>query len=424
MLDILAAQRLYGASTNATFDGSKTYGFNSSFTDDYFGKIYNFDNNPSAIVTIWSHGTYNTLDLSGFTQNAIVDLTPGTFSSAGGRTNNIAIAFDTVVETAVGGSGNDTIRASDVASTLQGSDGNDVLMGGSAGDTLTGGNGDDLELGGGGTDTLNGGAGSDVLLGGDANDTLTAGSEHDVLNGGAGIDTLTGGGHDDWIQFQAGEANGDTITDYSGRGGENDFLQFFGYGTEAQGATFTQLNPTTWQITSADTSIQETVTVANGATIVADDYAFYPAYTQLENASYMDFSTAGVPTGASATTVAGGGQVYPPIVAGQFNSAGERSLDVGVVATVAPNSPVVLYAGSGGNHGANVNNFTAYQSAIWDLANNPQVVSSSYTFTSQVAPARRSTRRPTSCGPMSRCASSRCSATWAIVAQATFSATA
>ena len=519
-----------------------------------------------------------------------------------------------MVEKAVGGSGNDTIRASSVASTLEGGDGNDVLIGGSAGDTLSGGNGDDLELGGGGTDTLNGDAGSDVLLGGDANDTLIGGSEHDVLNGGAAVDTLTGSGQDDWFQFDAGQANGDTITDFSGSGGENDFLQFFGYGTAAQGATFTQVNPTTWRITSADTSIQEDITVANGATITTDDYDFYPGYTQLQNAGYMDFSswrsnaagpptggvqvtgpvvlnialvldraqdptallssnwatrqkelaalsengtlwtkygadagkygqvltelqglgiktldqltadngvangyvssaasrtvwvqvtqdsfstlfgpqarlmaesaqgdgnwywtgslslptaltslgvsglwfdtgkfnpelaaagigyaadlpragrawatlrprrsaptrrrwaratttcrsaaacrparsgwssrasaprcsgdnegsgfqaaldayraTAGVPTGASAIAVAVGGQVYVAPVPGQFSSAGERSLDVGMVATVAPNSPLVLYAGSGA-HGANATPFTAYQSAIWDLA--------------------------------------------------------
>ncbi|MBY0323739.1 MAG: M10 family metallopeptidase C-terminal domain-containing protein [Reyranella sp.] len=628
MLDILAAQRLYGASTNATFSGGKTYGFSSSFTDDYFGQIYDFNNNPSAIVTIWNHGTGNTLNLSGFTQNATVDLTPGTFSSAGGRTNNIAIAFDTVVETAVGGSGSDTIHASNVASTLQGGDGNDVLFGGSAGDTLTGGNGNDLLAGGGGDDTLNDSTGSNVLLGGNGNDTLSAGSAHDVLNGGAGIDTMTGGGLDDWFQFQAGQANGDTISDFSGRGGENDFLQFFGYGTAAQGAAFTQLTPTTWQITAAGGAIQETITIANGAAITADDYAFYPGYTQLENASFMDFSNwrsnaagpptfgvpitgpvvlnvalvldraedptallsgnwatrqrelatltesgtlwtkygadttkydqvltelgalgittlqqasnyvssaasrtiwvqvtqdsfstlfgpqaqlmaetaagtgnwywtgnlslptsltslgvsglwfdtgkfqsqladpgvgldanlaqgwqslgngtttvysafpqmlaanyynlplgsnvptgtiglveptigtaldgdnggngfqaaldayraaAGVPTGAPAISVSPGGQAYPAgvIPPGQFNPGGERSLDVGIVGTLAPRSPLVLYAGSGSANGASSNTFTAYQAAIWDLANNPAVITSSWAFDSQGAP--------------------------------------
>ena len=631
MLDILAAQRLYGASTNDTFDGDETYGFNSTFTDDYFGRIYNFTRNPAAIVTIWSHGTNNTLDLSDFTQNAVVDLTPGTFSSAGGSTNNIAIAFDTVVETAVGGSGNDTIRASDVASSLQGGLGNDVLIGGAAGDALTGGDGNDLVLGQAGDDTLSGVAGEDVLLGGLGEDTLTAGDGHDVLNGGVGIDTLNGNAHNDWFQFEAGESNGDIVNDFSGQGGESDFLQFFGYGLA--GATFTQVDATHWQITSADGTIQDAITIANGAAITADDYAFYAAYTGLENATFMDFSswrsnaagppsngvqitgpvvlnvalvldrandptallsgnwatrqkqlaelnesgalwttygadaskyaqvaselnalgiktvdqrsaetgiangyvssaesrtlwvqvtqdsfstlfgpqaqlmaetaqgggnwywtgslslptslsslgvsglwfdtgkfsphlaspgtglvadlpqgwqspgnastaatrafpqvlgssyynlplgsgvptgtiglvepgvgtalsgddqgngfqaaldayraTAGVPTGASAIAMAGGGQTYPVIVPGQSSTAGERSLDVGIVATVAPLSPVVLYAGSGTNLGGRATNYTAYQSAFWDLANNPQVISSSFSFNSQVAP--------------------------------------
>jgi hypothetical protein len=97
-------------------------------------------------------------------------------------------------------------------------------------------------------------------------------------------------------------------------------------------------------------------------------------------------AAAGVPTGAAAIAVANGGQVYPPIVQGQPSTAGERSLDVGIVATVAPQSPLVLYAGSGSNHGARATTFTAYQSAIWDLANNPQVVTSSFSFNSQVAP--------------------------------------
>ncbi len=71
MMDILAIQRLYGASTNGTFAGNQTFGFNSSFSG-YFKSIYDFGtgNNPAAIITIWSHGTNNALNLSGFTQDA------------------------------------------------------------------------------------------------------------------------------------------------------------------------------------------------------------------------------------------------------------------------------------------------------------------------------------------------------------------
>lgn len=59
----------------------------------------------------------------------------------------------------------------------------------------------------------------------------------------------------------------------------------------------------------------------------------------------------------------------------------ERSLDVGVSAGVNPNSRLILYNGSGqskavGNAKATV--FTAAQSAIWDLRNDPAVTSNSF----------------------------------------------
>ncbi|WP_127089730.1 DUF4114 domain-containing protein [Aquabacter cavernae] len=54
------------------------------------------------------------------------------------------------------------------------------------------------------------------------------------------------------------------------------------------------------------------------------------------------------------------------------DAAGERSLDVAVVSTVVPNSRFGLYVGSSGTV------YTAYQTAIWDTANNPGVLSSSW----------------------------------------------
>lgn len=61
-------------------------------------------------------------------------------------------------------------------------------------------------------------------------------------------------------------------------------------------------------------------------------------------------------------------------------ASGERSLDIGVATAVNPNSDLILYAGSGVNLGANADAFTAYQSAFWDFANDPSVVSSSFRF--------------------------------------------
>ena len=58
-------------------------------------------------------------------------------------------------------------------------------------------------------------------------------------------------------------------------------------------------------------------------------------------------ATAGVPSSAPVSSVADGGQTYPIVPPGDQSSAGERSLDVGVVAAIDPRSPLVLYAGSG-----------------------------------------------------------------------------
>lgn len=70
----------------------------------------------------------------------------------------------------------------------------------------------------------------------------------------------------------------------------------------------------------------------------------------------------------------------------QFIDSPERSLDVGIVTTVNPQSPLVIYAGSGVGHSARSDAFTAYQAAFWDTVNNPEVVSSSFKSFSRVAP--------------------------------------
>ncbi len=81
----------------------------------------------------------------------------------------------------------------------------------------------------------------------------------------------------------------------------------------------------------------------------------------------------GISTSGQVTTHAPGGQQVT-------SDAGERSLDVGVVTAIDPQSPLVLYAGSGSSANANADAYTAYQAAIWDTVNDPDVVSSSYRF--------------------------------------------
>jgi serralysin len=223
IVDILAAQRLYGAATSGPLaSGGLVFGFNSNITGS-LGFFFDFTRNPHPVITIWAGGTNNTLDVSGWSTPATINLNPGTFSSANGEINNIAIATDTIIEDAVGGSGGDTITGNDADNTLDGGGGNDTLSGAAGANTLIGGSGNDTLSGGPGGDTLNGGGGTDTVnyssssapvsvnlltpsaSGGDAaGDTLISienvvGSRFDdslighgganLLDGGRGIDT-------------------------------------------------------------------------------------------------------------------------------------------------------------------------------------------------------------------------------------------
>lgn len=85
----------------------------------------------------------------------------------------------------------------------------------------------------------------------------------------------------------------------------------------------------------------------------------------------------------------GAGDYYVQGIDGQSGSSLERSLDVGVVSAINPNSLIGLYNGSGstaatGNATASV--FTAVQSAIWDTTNNPAVTSNSWSDSQSLAP--------------------------------------
>ncbi|MEM8685584.1 MAG: M10 family metallopeptidase, partial [Pseudomonadota bacterium] len=140
--DILAAQAIYGADTT-TRTGDTTYGFNSNAGH----AVYDFSQNSSPVLSIYDAGGTDTLDLSGFSQRAIIDLEPGTYSSAGGTTSsmkfNIGIANGTWIENAIGGSGNDTIRGNVLDNELSGNGGDDHLYGYDGNDTLSGGGGTD-----------------------------------------------------------------------------------------------------------------------------------------------------------------------------------------------------------------------------------------------------------------------------------------
>ena len=100
---------------------------------------------------------------------------------------------------------------------------------------------------------------------GDANTLVTVGAN-----------TLTGNDGNDTFVFFAGSANGVTVTDFNrDQVNEWDFLVFSGFGTEAQGATFTQIGSTDqWRIHSGLDFQDDTITLSNHAVVHAGDFVF------------------------------------------------------------------------------------------------------------------------------------------------------
>ena len=75
--------------------------------------------------------------------------------------------------------------------------------------------------------------------------------------------------------FNRGQGNGDVVADFAGnRAAAGDQFQFIGYGTAAQGATFTQVDATHWSINSADGLVHDIITLQNSAAVHPSDYLF------------------------------------------------------------------------------------------------------------------------------------------------------
>ena len=239
-LDVVAIQRLYGEAESTPLDGGEVFGFNSNI-GGRLQRFFDFTNNTTPVVTLFSTGTNNTLNLSGFSQASRVDLVDGAFSSAAGLVNNIGIAFGTVIESAITGSGADTLRGNaadnlfdggagaDAFDGLGGSDtvtyersdaGVDIDLGrqdtrppsgghaqgdtlvsienligsqfddrlvgvtGVGGNELEGLNGNDIIFGSADNDTIRGGLGNDQIYGNEGNDRLYGADSNLILNGG------------------------------------------------------------------------------------------------------------------------------------------------------------------------------------------------------------------------------------------------
>ena len=278
MVDIAAAQRLYGAATTGVLAGDNhVFGFHSNITG-LDAQFFDFTKNTVPIVTLWAAGTHNTLDLSGFMNNSIVNLNAGATSSVQGAANNLAIAFGTEIDTVICGSGNDYITGNDVAyNYIYAGDGNDTLQAGAMGAYLDGGAGIDTMTGGAGNDTYvvdnvgenifersptggtdliltsasGGAAGANIenitytgtgdfagygngldniITGGIGNDYLDGDLGADTLIGGAGNDRLFGGGGNDYLVGGTGsdQLSGDAGNDIILFDAADDLANVFG----------------------------------------------------------------------------------------------------------------------------------------------------------------------------------------------------
>jgi hypothetical protein len=131
--DIAAIQKLYGANMT-TRSGDTIYGFHSNVGGTEQA-IYDFSMNKAPIFTIWDAGGNNTIDGSLCTSAQMINLTPGSYSNVDGMIQNIAIAFNCIIQNAIGGNGNDILIGGNLGKVFSftGGKGNDTITGGTVG---------------------------------------------------------------------------------------------------------------------------------------------------------------------------------------------------------------------------------------------------------------------------------------------------
>ncbi len=183
LADVLAVGLLYGPRNNFE-DGDTIWGWNSAGGTP----LHISGSHDKVVGTIDDTDGRNTLDVSPYHEDAVIDLTQ-TFQSVGGLTNNITILGGSIQDV-VTGSGNDSVIGDNRANTLIGGSGNDILRGGGGNDRLFGADPYD-QLGDDDNNQLAGGTGTNSLFGGKGNDIFIVGQGTDYINGGDGIDMLS-----------------------------------------------------------------------------------------------------------------------------------------------------------------------------------------------------------------------------------------
>lgn len=167
--DILALQTMYGADY-ATQSGNTVYTWNPTTGQEFINGVGQLapgggvgGSSNRVYETVWDGGGIDTYDLSNYTTNLSINLSPGAssvFSSvqlaylgdghyaSGNVYNSYLYNGDarSYIDNAIGGSGNDTIVGNAIANTLNGGGGNDTITGGAGNDTIIGGSGTDTAV--------------------------------------------------------------------------------------------------------------------------------------------------------------------------------------------------------------------------------------------------------------------------------------
>lgn len=248
--DVAVIQAKYGADMT-TRTGDTTYGFNS--TADVTNAALKFlPGEMATVFTIWDAGGKDTLNLSGFYTNSVIDLREGAYSSAGGwgAYNPALLSIDPGSIGSAAALSYINANNADAGFLARSTTLYNVYFNGVAGinegiswKAITG-TGDhylmeqnigiaygakiENGVGGHGDDRINGNALDNGLWGNDGNDVILGLDGNDSLNGGAGHDTLTGGAGADTFVFTNVEM-GDLITDFNhGEGDKIDLSALYG----------------------------------------------------------------------------------------------------------------------------------------------------------------------------------------------------
>ena len=192
--DIAALQFMYGANftTNST---NSTYTFSTTTGQMFIEGVGQTAPTGNIIYrAIWDGGGIDTYNLSNYSTNLTIDLSPGAFSNFGMQVaNNRAYSGGTAF--APGNIANALLFNGDLRSLIEnviGGSGNDTITGNVADNALSGGAGNDTLNGGAGNDVLDGAIGVDTMIGGTGNDTYLVDNGNDVVSesASAGNDTV------------------------------------------------------------------------------------------------------------------------------------------------------------------------------------------------------------------------------------------